>query len=273
MHYRASKQASHVVVLQSDNQDRTMIVNSTLDEFERLATEKRTMWNKIETLQRVAKCVPYVGIVAGFVIALFGQYVGIGAGFVIALVGQYAKTQVEDRVKHLQKQVETQRQSELRSQLEASHNQLADLGGRILAATAVVDAVLDWDALGNSNDWKAELTGNVSYVAFAQESQALLVIRSQSIVGTSKVKGIVTFWATCDLNAPESQVNCNLQQLSNATYMQIGIPDLFPEGTPITGGTVQMTINGNKKRSFTLLPQKITDRKIIVTDIEALRDL
>lgn len=216
------------------------------------------MWNDIETLQRVAKIVPYVFIVVGFV---------------IALCGQFAKTKIEDRVKQLQKHVETQRQAELRTQLEASRNEVAELGGRIFAATAVVEALLDWDALGNSNDWKAVLTGNISYVAFAHDAQPLLVIRSQSVVGTSKTKGIVTFWATCDLNAPESQVNCNLQQLSKAGFIQIGIPDPFPDGTLITGGSVQVTINGNKKRSFPLSPQKISDRKIIVTDLEALRDL
>ena len=216
------------------------------------------MWNDIESLQRLAKIVPYIFIVVGFVIAVGGQF---------------AKAKVEDRVKQLQKHAEAQRQAHLLSQLEASRNEVAELGSRILAATAIVEAVLTWDALGNSNDWKAVLTGNMSYVAFGHDSAALLVIRSQSVVGASKTKPIVTFWASCDLNAPESQVNCGLKQLSKAAFLQIGLPDLFPEGTPVTGGTVHITINGNKKLSFPIAPQKISDHKIIVTDMDKLREL
>jgi hypothetical protein len=216
------------------------------------------MWNDIESLQRLAKIVPYIFIIVGFVIAVGGQF---------------AKAKVEDRVKQLQKHAEAQRQAHLLSQLEASRKEVAELGSRILAATAIVEAVLDWDALGNSNDWKAVLTGNMSYVAFGHDSEALLVIRSQSVVGASKSKPVVTFWASCDLNAPESQVNCSLKQLSKAAFIQIGLPDLFPEGTPVTGGTVHVTINGNKKLSFPIPPQKITDGKIIVTDVDKLREL
>lgn len=165
-----------------------------------------------------------------------------------------------------------QREAELHDKLEISRRQVADLEDQIVLATAVVEATLSWDALDNGNDWTSQETGNRSYIAFGNGSEVLLLVRSQAIVAKSKVKGIVTYYATYDLNAPESEVNAPLRRLAQAEFMQIGFPDI-PEGTRITSGNVKMTLNGNKKVIVPIDPQAITDHKSISKSMESLRAL
>jgi hypothetical protein len=212
------------------------------------------MWSNIATLQKLSK---------------FASYIFIVLGFIIAICGQFARTKIDDRVKYLQKQINDQQQAELQNKLDASHRKVDELENQIISATASVEAFLSWDVLENIDEWKAVLEGNVSYVAFGRDTDALLIIRSQIVVGSSKTKGFVTLSANCDLSAPESQVNCDFQQLSETTFIQIGLPDLVPEETLVSSGTVHLTINGNKKLSFALTSQRVNDHKIVIPNVEA----
>ena len=165
-----------------------------------------------------------------------------------------------------------QRETELNDKLETSRKLVADLENRIVSATAVVEATLSWDALGNSIDWGSQETGNRSYIAFGHGSEALLIVRSQAIVAKSTVKGIVTYYATYDLNAANSEVNAPLRRLAQAEFMQIGFPDI-PEGTRILSGNVKMTINGNKKVVVPIDSQPIAGHESISRSMETLRAL
>jgi hypothetical protein len=166
--------------------------------------------------------------------------------WVYAILRECCDLNIDDRVEYLQKQINDQQQAELQNKLDASHRKVDELENQIISAIASVEAFLSWDVLGNSDEWQVLLEGNVSYVAFGRDTDALLIIRSQIVVGSSKTKGFVTFSANCDLSAPESH-----------------------EETLVSSGTVHLTINGNKKLSFALTSQRVNDHKIVIPNVEA----
>jgi len=164
----------------------------------------------------------------------------------------------------------------LENEKDTRINQLAQRvdtqGAAIVSATATVDASLEWDALGNSNEWKSVSEGTTGYVAFGIAANPLLIIRSRYVIMKSSRKGEVLFTAWCDLNAPESRVNGSLNELRTADIMQIGFPDV-PDGTRIVSGTASVTINGNRQVTLQLQPQAVADHRAVVRDLLALRKM